>query len=69
MTLFLVLVMVQYFGERKMFLVIILEKYFYMMFVLQGSLGRFDVYLNMVMHSDDQKAAWLWMLIVFRLRM
>lgn len=69
MTLFLVLVMVQYFGERKMFLVIILEKYFYMIFVLQGSLGRFDVYLNMAMHSDDQKAAWLWMLIVFRLRM
>ena len=52
-----------------MFLVIILEKYFYMLLVHQGSLGHFDVYLNMAMHSDDQKATWLWMLIAFRLRM
>lgn len=69
MMLFLVLALLEYFRERKMFLVIILEKYFYMILVLQGSLSHFDVYLNMTMHSDDQKAAWLWMLIVFRLRM
>lgn len=42
-------------GERKMVLIMILEKYAYKMLFLQGSWGPTDAYLNLAMPSGGKK--------------
>lgn len=40
-----------------MLLVMILRKFSFQILFLQGSYGQSDVYLNLVIYSDEKKAA------------